>query len=255
VVEPGEWRTTEPEVPILVQTGDDVGGGEVGGLVDCIWGGPGGERQTSSLLILEGDGGLVSYDPAWVDEGGSPRLTRSFLGTSPSSPKVVDSFGGRLYILDKDANQIWRYDPRGDTYPDRPDRYFVTSPPRPLADALDMAIDGHIYVLYEDGEILQFLGGEHQPDFDVRGLPGDGIQAVALAVDPDGSSGAVYVADAGNKRVIVLGPDGAFQTQWRADAAIGGDEAFDALESLVVDESARRLYVVSGGRLYVASLP
>ena len=255
VVEPGEWRTTEPEVPILVQTGQDVDGGEVGALVDCIWGSPGGERQTSSLLILEEDGGVISYDPAWVDEGGSPRLTRSFLGTSPSSPAVVDFFGGRLYVLDKDANQIWRYNPRGDTYPDRPDRYFVTSPPRSLVDALDMAIDGHIYVLYEDGEILQFLGGEHQPDFDVRGLPGDGMEAVALAVDPDGSSGAVYVADAGNKRVIVLGPDGAFQAQWQADAAIGGDAAFDALESLVVDEPARQLYVVSGGRLYVASLP
>lgn len=255
VVEQGEWGTTEHEVPILVQTGQDVDGGEVGALVDCIWGSPGGERQTSSLLILEEDGGVISYDPAWVDEGGSPRLTRSFLGTSPSSPAVVDFFGGRLYVLDKDANQIWRYNPRGDTYPDRPDRYFVTSPPRSLVDALDMAIDGHIYVLYEDGEILQFLGGEHQPDFDVRGLPGDGMQAVALAVDQDGSSGAVYVADAGNKRVVVLGPDGAFQAQLRPDEAVGAEAAFDALESLVVDEPARQLYVVSGGRLYVASLP
>jgi hypothetical protein len=46
-----------------------------------------------------------------------------------------------------------------------------------------------------------------------------------------------------------LGPDGAFQAQFRAD------EAFDALEALAVDEAAGRLYVVSGGRLYVASLP
>jgi hypothetical protein len=257
----GDRVVEQGDSPILVQTGQDVGGGEVGALVDCVWGSPGGERQTSSFLILEGDGGVVSYDPAWVDEDGSPRLARSFLGTSPNSPKVVDSFGGRLYILDTDANQIWRYDPREDTYPDRPDRYFATSPPRSLADALDMAIDGHIYVLYEEGEILQFLRGEHQPDFYVRGLPGDGMQAVALAVDQDGSSGAVYVADARNKRIVVLGPDGAFQAQLRADEAVGADAAvgagvaFDALESLVVDEPARRLYVVSGGRLYVASLP
>jgi hypothetical protein len=251
----GDRVVEQGDSPILVQTGQDVGGGEVGALVDCVWGSPGDERQASSLLILEEDGGVVSYDPAWVDEDGSPRLARSFLGTSPSSPKVVDSFGGRLYILDTDANQIWRYDPREDTYPDRPDRYFATSPPRSLADALDMAIDGHIYVLYEEGEILQFLQGEHQPDFYVRGLPGDGMQAVALAVDRDGSSGAVYVADARNKRVVVLGPDGTFQAQLRADEAVGADEAFDALESLVVDEPARRLYLVSGGRLYVASLP
>jgi len=237
------------EAPILVQTGQQVGGGEVGNLVGCAWVSSGGERQTSGLLVLEETGALISHDPAWVDEGGQPRLVRSFLGTSPRLPRDVDSFGGRLYVLDVDANQIWRYDPRGDTYPERPDRYFVTSPPKSLASALDMAIDGNIYVLYEDSQILQFLQGEHQPEFSVRGIPGDSVQAVAVAVDRDGSSEALYVADVGNERVIVLGPDGAFQAQLRAD------EAFGALESLAVDEAAGRLYVISGGRLYVASLP
>jgi hypothetical protein len=237
------------DTPILVQTGQQIGDGEVGNLVDLAWVSPGSERQTSSLLILEEDGALVSYDPAWVDEGGAAKLTRSFLGTSPTSPRAVDSFGGRCYILDSDAKQIWRYEPRGDTYPERPDRYFVTPPPRSLADALDMAIDGNIYVLYQDGAILKFLQGEHQPAFDVRGLPDDITQAVALAVDPGGSTDVFYVADRGSKRVVALGPDGAFQAQFRAD------EAFDALEALAVDEAAGRLYAVSGGRLYVASLP
>jgi len=239
----------QEEAPILVQTGQQVGGGEVGDLVGCAWVGSGGERQTSGLLVLEETGALISHDPAWVDEGGMPRVVRSFLGTSPRLPRDVDSFGGRLYILDADANQIWRYDPREDTYPEQPDRYFVTPPPKSLASALDMAIDGSIYVLYEDGQILQFLQGEHQPEFSVRGVPGDSVQAVAVAVDREGSSGALYVADAGDERVIVLGPDGDFQAQLRAD------EAFGALESLAVDEAAGRLYAISGGRLYVASLP
>jgi hypothetical protein len=240
----------EPEgTPILVQTGQQIGDEKVGDLVDFIWVSPGGERQAGSLVMLEAEGALVSYDPAWVDEGGTPQLVRSFLGTSPTSPRAVGSFGDRLYILDTDADQVWRYDPRGDTYPERPDRYFATPPPRSLAEALDMAIDGHIYVLYNDGEILQFLQGEHQPAFDVHGLPGSIAEAVALAVGPNGNSGAVYVADRGNRRVVVLGSDGAFQAQFRAD------EAFDALEALAVDEAAGRLYVVSGGRLYVASLP
>ena len=200
-------------------------------------------------VMIEKDGGLVSYDPAWVDEGGALRVVRSVLGTPPGSARAIDFFAGRLYVLDVDANQIWRYDPRGDTYPERPDSYFVTPPPRSLADALDMAIDGTIYVLYEDGEILQFLQGEHQPGFDVRGLPDDRWQPVAIAVDRGGNSGSVYVADAGNRRVVVLGSDGAFRAQWRAD------EAFDALEALVVDEAAGRLYVISGGRFFLAPLP
>jgi len=249
----GDNVIEQGDAPILVRTGQQVGEGEVGGLVDFTWVGLGGERQTSGLLILEENGALVNYDPAWMDEGGAPRLTRSLLGTPPTgTSRAVGSFGGRFYILDTVAGQIWRYEPRGYVYPEQPDRYFVVPPPRSLEDALDMAIDGSVYILYSDGTIIKFLGGEPQP-FGVSELPGDISRVVALAVDPDGSSGEVYVADQDNGqdggRVVVLGPDGAFRAQFRA----GG--AFDALEALAVDEAARRLYVVSDGRLYVVSLP
>ena len=235
--------------PVIVRTGQQIGEGDVGDLVDFVWVDPGGERQTSGLLILEENGVLMNYDPAWGAGGGNPQLVRSFLGTPPTgTPRAVGSFGGRFYILDTVAEQLYRYEPRGDTYPDLPDRYFVTPPPRSLATALDIAIDGNIYVLYADGTILKFLQRELQP-FDVRDLLGDISQVVAMAVDPDGDSGAVYVADRGSRRIVVLGPDGAFQAQFRAE------EAFDELEALAVDEAARRLYTVSGGRLYIASLP
>ena len=237
------------EEEVLVQERQQIGEGRVGTLVDFAWVSPGGERQTGGLVILEEDGVVVSYDPAWGGEGGTPQLKRSLLGTPPTGKsKAVASFEDRFYILDTAANQIWRYEPRGDIYPEQPDRYFVTPPPKGLATALDMAIDGNIYILYDDGTILKFQGGELQP-FDVRGLPGDVSQAVALAVVPDGSSTAVYVADGGNGRVIVLGPDGVFQGQFHVG------EAFAGMEALAVDEAAERLYVVSQGRLYVTFLP
>jgi hypothetical protein len=222
-------------------------------MVDFVWVDQGDERRTSVLLILEEkDGALLSYDPAWMDEAGNPRLKRSFLDTPPTGmPKAVGSFDGRFYVLDAladESGQIWRYQPVGDTYPDQPERYFVDPPPKPLVDALDMAIDGNIYILYADGTILKFLGGQPE-DFDVRGLPGDLGHAVAFAVDADGNSRAVYVADRGNERVVVLESDGAFQSQFRAEGV------FDDLEALAVDEAGKRLYVLSGGRFYIASLP
>ncbi len=244
----GDGVIEQGDAPILVQTGQQIGGGTVGRLVDFVWVGPTGGRQASGLLILEEDGALLSYDPAWTGEGGMPQLERFYLGVPPASPGAVGTYDGRFYVMDAGVGQIRRYEPRGNAYPDRPDNYFVAPPPRPLTDARDMAIDGYIYILFDDGAILKFLRGEPET-FDVRGLPGDLTQAVALAVDPDGNSGAVYVADQGNERVVVLGPDGNFLAQFRAD------EAFDALESLAVDEAAGRLYVVGGGRLYVASLP
>jgi hypothetical protein len=246
--EAGNGLSEQGEIPGLVRKDQEIEGGTVGNLVDFVWVEPMGGRQTSGLVILEEDGALISHDPAWQGEGGVPQLRRAFLGAPPESPRVVGTYDGRFYVLDVSDNQIRRYEPVGDIYPNRPDNYFVVPPSKPLADALDMAIDGYIYVLYADGTILKFLRGE--PDqFDVRGLPGDLSQAVALAVDPGGNSGVVYVADRGNRRVVTLAPDGAFLAQFRADTA------FDALEGLAVDEAMRRLYVISGGQLSVVSLP
>jgi len=242
----------ESDGTLIIKKGQTIGEGTVGDMVDLVWVDLAGGRQTSGLLILEQDGALTSYDPTWEGEGGTIQLQRSFLGMPPESPRVIDTYDGRLYVLDTGLNQIRRYEPRGDTYPERPDHYFVIPPPRPLADVLDMAIDGYIYLLHADGVIVKFLRGDPDP-FDVRGLPRDLSQAVALAVDADSGSGVIYVSDRGSApgsgRVVELGPDGEFRAQFY------GGAAFDGLEAIAVDEAVRRIYVVSGGRLYVASLP
>jgi hypothetical protein len=244
----GDSVLEQDAIPVLVRTGQSVGEGRVGKLVDLVWVDLAGGRQSSGLVVLEAEGALVCYDPAWEDASGKLPLKRTFLGTPPASPLLIDTYEGRLYILDTAANQIRRYEPAGDTYPDQPEHYFITPPPRSLAEARDMARDGFVYILYNDGEIRKFLRGEPQP-FEVRGVPNGLNQPVALAMDPHGSSGVIYVADRGNRRVVALGPDGTFWTQFYAG------EAFDALETLAVDESARLLYAVSAGRLYAARLP
>jgi hypothetical protein len=239
---------------ILVNQGRQIEGGAVEGLADLTWVGSGSGRRSSGVLILEETGALISYDPAWGAADGVPHLTRAPLpGGASETPRAVGSFEGRFYTLDAAGDQIWRYEPEGNAYPNPPSRYFAEAPPRPLAEARDMAIDGHIYVLYQDGSILKFLRGDPLP-FTVSDVPGELTHAVDLVTDPYNGQGTLYVADRGAEeggigRVVALGPDGAFQAQYRADAA------FDALETLAVDEATRRLYALSGGRLYVASLP
>jgi hypothetical protein len=231
----------------LVKTGDEISGGTVTSLIDLTWVEPGGARTTSGLVILEERGVLLTYDPAWGSESGAPQLTRTFLGTQPEgTPKAVDSFEGRFYVLDVTAPQIWRYEPDGDAYPDHPERYFTDPSSVSLGDAVDMAIDGNIYILHSDGTVSKFLRGDPQP-FEVRDVPGGFSEPVAaLTVDAESRSGVVYIADPGNQRVVVLGPDGSFYAQLRAEGF------FDGLEALAVDEGAGRLYVFSSGDLYVA---
>ena len=245
----GEVSEEDEIASVIARTGQRIGGAEVAQLIDFAWMSQEGGRQTSGVVILQEDGGLLTYDPAWGDEAGSPNLVRSLLGTPPTGqPTSVGSFEGRFYILDSEADQIWRYEPQEDTYPDQPGHYFVTPPPFPLSSALDMAIDGYIYILYSGGEIHKFLRGERQ-EFNIRGVPGGMRGAVALAVDPAGGSDAVYVADQTDGRVVKLGVDGFFQAQFRAEGA------FDAIEAIAIDEAAGLLYVIAGGKLYSAVIP
>ncbi len=238
-------------VLVLVRIGQQVEGVGVDRLVDCAWVGREGGRQSSALLVLEEDGGVLSYDPAWGTESGAPHLTRLELSRPlPERPIALGTYEGQFYVLDagaEDGGQIWRYRPRGNAYPEPPEPYFSEGPEMGLETAVDIAIDGHIYVLHDDGTVQKFLGGEPVP-FEIQGVPGGIDEVSGIAVDSRGS-GPIYVLDRGNNRLVELHPDGDFKVQFRANEVFGG------LEALAVSETERRLYVLDRGLLYAASLP
>ena len=237
--------------PMLLRTGQEIAHETVGDLVDLMWADLAGGRRTSGVVILEAGGWTIGFDPSWTGANGEPRLVRTPLGVSPAGqPLRIGSYEGKLYVLDPAEEQIWRYNPSGDTYPTAPESYFGGSLPVPLDQAVDMTIDGNLYILYEDGSIRKFYGGQEQT-FEVRGMPDerDLSGAVAIAADPSGRGRQLFVADQANERVVRLSSDGAFEEQYRAD------EVFAALEALAIDETARRLFVISAGQLFVAPLP
>jgi len=228
------------EPPTRAYKSQAVNERQVGDLIDLIWMPLGGTRTRSSLLILD-SGGLLDYDLAW-----NLRAVALGQGAVPTGARALAAFGGNLYVLDTGGNQLWRYRPQGDGYGGTPDSYF-DKPLSDLAGGLDVAIDGSVYLLLAEGRIRKFFGGAEK-NFAVAGLNEPLKKPVALAVDAEARQSAVYVVEAG--RVVQFNPDGAFIRQFRA----AGD-AFDALQDLVVDERSERMFVMSGGKLYVTHIP
>jgi len=111
-----------------------------------------------------------------------------------------------------------------------------------------MAIDGHIYILYADGRVARFLGGQPAP-FELAGLHEPLRSPTAIFTDEDAEF--VYVADAGNRRIVQLDKEGHFVRQFRP----AEEGAFDRLRGLYVDEKGGRLFFVSGNALYLADIP
>ena len=227
----------------VVAKGMTVGKRQVGDLIDLVWVEAGGLRLKSALVALD-RGGLIEYDPSF-----GPSAIAFDMTNVPPGVYRLDTYGGNLYLLDVARRQVWRYLPSTEGYPGQPESYFSASPPG-IEKVIDMAIDGRVYLLEANGTLHKYLQGKEEP-FTPTGLLTPIRQPVALAVDPAAENGShVYVAALDGARVVQFAADGKYVRQVRAT----GSE-FDAIEDLLVDERAGRLYVISGGRLYTTALP
>jgi len=233
------------EAAHILQAGEERGGQGVTNLIDMAWNQPGDDWATSGLVVLDTDNHLWVYDPAWADN-----TYFIFLGPAAGegTPTALATFEGRLYLLDPQANQVWRYRPRDGGYPDRAEPYFATGAPQSLAQACDLAIDGNVYVLTTDGQIFKYFDRE-PASFTVGGVPPPTPHFAGIAVDPGLTDGPIYLIDAAAERVVVLNGKGEFQAQLRATS-----DAFSGLQALALDDTGSHLFLLARQKLYVLSL-
>ncbi|MFQ5945879.1 MAG: hypothetical protein ACE5NC_06450 [Anaerolineae bacterium] len=235
------WRAeseslqTPPEGAVL------LGGDEVGGIEDILWM-PSSEARGDAALMVVGRFGLLEHAP-----GGAV----ASIGVAETiwAPAVrAAGFEGSLYLLEREQGRILRYLPTGRTYNLAPTDYLGVESRIDLTDPIDLAIDGAVLVLRSDGAVLKFTAGEIQP-FSQAGLSTPLSRPTAIHAVGD----RVYVADPEARRVVVFRDSGESLGELRAPR--DEEEAFAGLRSVFVDREAGLLFLVSGQRLYTASLP
>ncbi|HRV91853.1 MAG TPA: hypothetical protein P5526_06800 [Anaerolineae bacterium] len=234
------------ETVLIAAKGQQVDNIQVGELLDMTWMPTGGNRQTSDLVVLNSTG-LLEYSTNWG-------LASSMLAATDALklPVAVDSYFGNFYVLDPQANVLLRYLPTVDGYNAPPQNYFAANVPVDLSNAVDLAIDGAVYVLYQDGRIAKFQGGQ-PAEFNVTGLDVPFNNPVAIFTKPDEDVQHIYVADAGNHRIVQLNKDGSFVRQFKPSA--GEAASFANLQNIYVDEIGGKMFVLDSNNLYLVKLP
>jgi hypothetical protein len=240
------------ETAVVVQKGQTVDGGTTGDLIDMAWKPDGGDHHRGSLLILDGNGRLLEYDPIFgvvstlslggLDQWRSPQTVGTYFDQTKTN----------LYILDTGLNQILKYVPTEDLYDVTPVGY-ITAEDVNLSGVVDMAINGYIYILHGDGQVQKLYTGQPEP-FTLSGLPDPLDDPSAIFTANHGNAVEyLYVADAGNRRILRLKKDGSFVRQFRA----ADDQAFAQIGGVFVNEatSQPKLFVVSENRLYAFDIP
>ncbi|MFQ6016206.1 MAG: hypothetical protein ACE5NP_12290, partial [Anaerolineae bacterium] len=226
--------------PILMRRGDERGPIVVRDLLDIFWMEAGSGRSNDGLFILEGGRNVLEYHPA------RGLMVLTVLGAQDwRQPALGQSYFGNLYVLDPQLNRIFKHLPTGEDYRGGAGHYLASGTTVDLAGAVDMAIDGFVYVLLADGTILKFDKGQLLP-FTPTGLDKSLSSPTALHTSP--ATQSLYVADADNQRIVQFDKEGNFQRQFRAD----DPSVMAALTGLFVDEAGQRLYFVSDNKLYLA---
>lgn len=241
-----EAWSTAAVLPVL-QSGGTVGGQPVGDLLDMAWL-PQAEAAGGQVAVLDARGQL------WALDGVAARPL-PVTGGLAHGTRAIGGYDGGLYGLDA-ANGVTRYAAA-------PGPSFGAGEPwlasaADVATALDIAIDGSVYVLLAGGEIRRYAAGEAAP-FNAAAVPGGLAGAVALYAGP--AAGRVLVADASAGRFVALAPDGLYQAQYALPilpaAAPDSDDAIGrirALQGVFWDATKERLWWLSGAELYRATL-
>ncbi len=247
--EVGDAVTPSEGDPVLIRRGDALPGITVGEIVDIAWIEAGGHRSQSTFVVLERGGSLLAYDPLFGMDVLPVANSDMWL-----QPEAIGGYYGNLYVLDPLLSRVFKFEPLDNAYTLPPTDYLSPQLGVDLTGAVDMAIDGNLYVLFADGQVLKYFGGQAQP-FPLNGLSSPLRSPTSIFVSglkhPDGD-GYVYITDAGNDRIVQFDKAGNYIRQFQAGA---GQPGLGEVRGLWVDEGTDRMLLMSGSTLWMTNLP
>ena len=225
----------------ILRIGEQIGQVGVADIIAVI-------SRDLSLLVIDSNFNLFSIIP-----NQNPQQLR-ILGTNQwKDPIAFDSFQNNLYVLDRIANRIHKYIPTPGGYEVEPSDFFDPAEQVDVSMARDMAIDGDIYVLLDDNNILKYRAGQ-QMRFQIRGL--DRPMQSASLIFTNRESDSLFVVDEGNRRIIEVdirdGNEGVFLRQFLFR---GADDFFSDIRGIWVRQEDGRLLVLGANSLRQFVLP
>ncbi|MEA3463927.1 MAG: hypothetical protein U9R14_02540, partial [Patescibacteria group bacterium] len=159
------------------------------------------------------------------------------LTDNPQNIASASSFNNRLYLLDKQNNQIYRYNKTANSFTGM--QAWIKEKVD-FSNAVSMSIDGHIYVLKSNGELLKFLSGQKQK-FEIEIIEPALEQPAKVIISPEQKY--IYILEPSEQRLAIFDKTGKFLLQYRAGQ-------FTDLKDFTVDEANKKIYFLNKASIY-----
>jgi hypothetical protein len=199
---------------------------------------------THGYVFYQKEGKLKKLDLATqqiLDYEGDPKILDGPAAKIQTVKTLGEGSSARLYLLDTKQKQIWRVQ-MTENQP-KPAAAWLKAPQDSLAEAIDMAIDSSIYLLFPD-RIEKYFNGQSQ---EFKLSPVDPLLSDASKIYSQAEFKNLYVLDPKNGRILVFDKQGKLQNQIRSDK-------FHDLRDFYIDEKNNLLQVLAGSELLQVSL-
>lgn len=163
------------------------------------------------------------------------------LSNGVSSAKDMASYSSYLYLLKPDSNQIYKHTRSASGFGEG--EIWIKDAGADIKNAVSLAIDGSIYILKSDGSVDKYLRGvKDSSGFSIDKL-GDLISN-PTKIYTRSDLNYLYVVEPRKNRVILFDKiDGKLVKQYTS-------ESFSGLKNIVVDNEEKKMYVLSGDKVF-----
>ncbi len=151
---------------------------------------------------------------------------------------LVSAYAGNFYILDKDKGKVWRYQGDGGVFGTKLN-WFGNGINPDLTNVISWTVDGNIWMLTKDSNILRFSGGS-PVNFSLKDMDKD---PAAIDIFTTQDSKYLYLLDRQNSRVLVVDKDGNYKAQYL------GNNIKNA-SKIVVSETDKKIILLEGDKLF-----
>jgi len=192
-------------------------------------------KENDMMVFLGTENQVYTYSPE------TTAISKVEISYPTESTRIAAPFiyNLKLYLVDQANNQILRHSKTQGGY-DKGTPWLKNNDGVDLSDAISIAIDGDIFALKQNGNILKFTAGT-QDSFSISGLDPALENPTDLYTYNDVDS--IYIVEPTNKRIVKLNKQGTFQAQYTSDNWVGPT-------GMVVDEAKKTIYVLDDNKVY-----
>jgi len=198
-------------------------------------------QPQENLIIIEQDKeGIFEYN---IDEGKLNKAEIVFEGKWEGA-KAIATYFTNLYLLNSDDGQIYKHEKTAAGYSKAIS--YVNKDKIDLKNAISISLDGYLYVLKNDGQILKLMAGRPVSDFSISSVPETDTkiknpQKIVTSVD----STKLYILS--DNKIIVLEKNGIYSKTY----IING---IDVISDFTLNNKNKKIVLLSNNKVYEIGL-